>query len=76
MRRAPRPINNLFSHPYTKIEFIQRDLAVSRLTATRYLDALAHSGFLRKRKIGRYNYYINEPLFDILTSHSMTATEA
>ena len=33
-------INNLFSHPYTKIEFIQRDLNVSRITATRYLDEL------------------------------------
>jgi len=30
-------INNLFSHPYTKIEFLQRDLKVSRMTATRYL---------------------------------------
>ncbi|CQR26478.1 conserved hypothetical protein [Thiomonas arsenitoxydans] len=27
-------INNLFTHPYTKIEFIERDLNVSRLTAT------------------------------------------
>jgi cell filamentation protein, protein adenylyltransferase len=68
-------INNLFSHPYTKIEFVQKDLGVSRLTATRYLDALAASGFLRKRKFGRYNCYINEPLFDILTSSVMTATE-
>ena len=28
-------INNLFSHPYTRIEFVQRDLGVSRLTATK-----------------------------------------
>jgi hypothetical protein len=27
-------------HPYTKIEFVQRDLKVSRLTATKYLEAL------------------------------------
>ena len=60
-------INNLFSHPYTKIEFIQRDLGVSRLTATKYLDALVTDGTLRKRKIGRSNYYINQPLFDILS---------
>jgi Fic family protein len=60
-------INNLFSHPYTKIDFIQRDLKVSRLTATRYLDALALDGFLSKQKIGRYSYYINEPLYRILT---------
>ncbi|MBS0217721.1 MAG: Fic family protein [Proteobacteria bacterium] len=63
-------INNLFSHPYTRIEFLQRDLNVSRLTATRYLDALAADGFLRKRRIGRSNYYINEPLFRILTGET------
>ena len=27
-------LNNLFSHPYTKIGFVERDLDVSRLTAT------------------------------------------
>lgn len=63
-------INNLFSFPYTKIEFIQRDLEVSRITATRYLDLLADDGLLRKRKFGRNNYYINEPLFRILTGES------
>jgi Fic family protein len=63
-------INNLFSHPYTKIEFLQRDLEVSRLTATRYLDVLASGGFLRKLKIGRSNYYINEPLYRILTGEA------
>lgn len=59
-------INNLFSHPYTKIEFLQRDLQVSRMTATRYLDALAQSGFLVKQKIGRGNYYVNLALNQIL----------
>lgn len=60
-------INNLFNHPYTKIDFIRRDLKVSRLTATRYLDELAEGGFVYKRKIGRSNYYINLPLYRILT---------
>lgn len=69
-------INNLFSHPYTKIEFIQRDLDVSRLTATRYLDTLAAAGFVRKRKVGRSNYYINEPLFRILTGEAPPTGEA
>lgn len=59
-------INNLFSHPYTKIEFLQRDLQVSRMTATRYLDALAQTGFLVKQKIGRGNYYVNLALNQIL----------
>ena len=63
-------INNLFTHPYTKIEFVQRDLKVSRLTATRYLDALAEGGFVEKRKIGRSNYYINVALNQILLGNA------
>lgn len=65
-------INNLFMHPYTKIEFIQRDLKVSRLTASRYLDELTQGGFLEKQKKGRTNYYINRALNAILTRRSMT----
>lgn len=60
-------INNLFKHPYTKIEFVEKDLGVSRITATKYLDTLAKDGFLNKQKIGRVNYYINTVLYDILT---------
>jgi Fic family protein len=60
-------INNLFTHPYTKIEFLQRDLGVSRLTATKYLEALTAAGLLQKRKIGRWNYFINPALTSILT---------
>jgi len=59
-------INNLFRHPYTKIEFLMRDLNISRLTAAKYLDTLAADGFLVKEKIWRSNYYINLPLFNLL----------
>lgn len=59
-------INSLFMHPYTKIEFMQNDLQVSRLTATKYLDALTETGFLEKQKVGRSNYYINHALTGIL----------
>jgi Fic family protein len=64
-------INNLFTHPYTKIQFVEHDLKVSRLTATKYLDALVEGGFLLKRKVGRSNYYINLALYPILTGESM-----
>lgn len=63
-------INNLFMHPYTKIGFVQRDLQVSRLTATKYLDALAVGGFLQKQKIGRGNYYVNLALSAVLQGDS------
>ena len=59
-------INSLFTHPYTKIEFLQRDLNVTRLTASKYLDALADAGLMQKQKIGRSNYYINLALNQIL----------
>jgi Fic family protein len=59
-------INHLFMHPYTKIEFAQRDLSVSRLTASKYLDALAASGLVAKHRVGRSNYYVNVALNEIL----------
>ena len=55
-------LNNLFRHPYTRIEFIQQELNVSRPTATKYLDELAEGGLLVKHRAGRNNYYINQPL--------------
>ncbi len=64
-------INNLFSHPYTRIELIEQDLGVSRLTATSYLNKLVDGGFLHKRKIGRSNHYINQPLFHVLAGEAM-----
>lgn len=59
-------INNLFMHPYTKIDFVQRDLQVSRLTASKYLEGLVAGGFVQKQKIGRANYYVNVALNAIL----------
>jgi Fic family protein len=59
-------LNNLFKHPYSKIEFVVRDLQVSRLTAANYLNQLSNDGILRKEKLGKSNYYINEKLFELL----------
>lgn len=60
-------LNNLFKHPYTKIEFIQRDLNVSRITAANYLNTLADDKLLTKKRLGTANYYINDPLFKLLS---------
>ena len=60
-------LNNLFKHPYTKIEFIENDLGVSRITAAKYLNLLANDKVLKKEKLGTGNYYINEKLIKILT---------
>jgi len=57
---------NLFRHPYTSIEAVQKDLGVSRLTASKYLTELTNRGFLEKHRFGKYNYYVNRPLVRIL----------
>lgn len=64
-------INNLFYHPYTKIEFLQKDMMVQRKTATKYLDMIVEAGLLDKVKMGRSNYYINAKLMDLFISQGM-----
>ena len=66
-------INNIFSHPYTKIRFVERELGVSRITATRYLDELSAGGILRKVKVGRSNFYINVALYAILAGEAASS---
>jgi Fic family protein len=60
-------LNNLFRHPYTRIEYLQADLSVTRQTAARYLDQLAAGGFLTKLQAGRNNYYVNASLVALLS---------
>ena len=59
-------INNLFRYPYTKVAFLEKDLDVSRATATRYLEALADDGILHKSKLGRESFYTNHVLISLL----------
>ena len=58
-------INNLFRHPYTKIDFVVNELSVHRNTATKYLDELVSLKLLSKHKMGKDNFYINDALFDL-----------
>lgn len=59
-------LNNLFRHPYTKIDFVCSELNVTRPTATSYLNQLVGNGLLSKMKLGRDNFYLNTRLFDLL----------
>ena len=61
-------LNNIFKHPYTKIDFVMADLAIGRVTAAKYLDALVTIKLLKKVKLGRENYYINLPLYHLLSN--------
>lgn len=61
-------LNNLFKHPYTKIDYLVEDLGVSRPTAALYLNTLADDGLLQKHRLGTGNYYINTALFALLSN--------
>jgi Fic family protein len=60
-------LENLFKHPYTKIEFLQQDIDKTRLTVTSYLKSLVEIGLLEKVKYGKSNFYINKELFALFT---------
>lgn len=63
-------LNNLFRHPYTRIDYVVQDLGVTRQTAAKYLDTLADRGFIQKHQAGRHNYYINTALVGLFVDVS------
>jgi Fic family protein len=65
-------LNNLFKHPYTKIDWLLTDVNVSRLTARRYLSELTSIGILVKERLWRESYYINTDLYNFLLNISET----
>lgn len=69
-------LNNLFFHPYTKIEYMQKDVMVQRKTATKYLDKMVVAGLLQKVKFGRSNYYINTKLMELFLTHRINDTDS
>lgn len=60
-------LNNLFRHPYTRIEFVQSDLGITRQTAARYLRQLATAGLVQEHSVGKHVYFINAELVRLLT---------
>ncbi len=63
-------LNNIFRQPYTRIEYVENDLNITRPTATRHLEMLVEHDFLHKIKHGRSNYYVNFRLAKLLTDLS------
>lgn len=61
-------LNNLFRHPYTKIDFVMQELQIHRNTAVKYLEELVRIGLLTKHKLGKENFYLNSALFDLLAN--------
>ena len=68
-------LNNLFFHPYTKLEYFQRDMSISRQTASKYLDKIVSTGLLKKIKLGRENYYVNKGLMALFLMGSIEDIE-
>lgn len=59
-------VDNLFLHPYTKIDYIQANLNISRQTASSYLNKITEIGILDKVKLGTTYYFVNKKLFATL----------
>jgi len=59
-------IEILFSHPYTKIEFLVDGLGITRKTASKYLNELQLLGILQEVKIKNSKYFVNQQLFNRL----------
>ncbi len=59
-------LNNLFRHPYTRIEFVEKDLGVTRQTAASYLRQLVGVGLLQENSKGKHIYFVNTALVHLL----------
>ncbi|MEQ8199113.1 MAG: Fic family protein, partial [Clostridiaceae bacterium] len=59
-------IELLFFEFYTKIQYIEHGMRVTRKTAQSYLKQLEENGFLSSQKIGRERIYCNERLFGVV----------
>src|SRR5690606_34954450 len=59
-------IEQLFVHPYTKVEYISSGLGIERKAASRYLKALQQVGVLSLKPVGKENIFINDALYKIL----------
>ena len=67
-------LNNIFFHPYTKVEFVERDMHVERRTATKYLNIMVENDILSKIKIGTTNFYINTALMQLFLDRSLNGS--
>ena len=62
-------IELLFEHPYSKSEYLENRLSISRITAAKYLKALEHIGVLQSKKVWKETLYINTKLFELFKKY-------
>ncbi|MDD2871348.1 MAG: Fic/DOC family N-terminal domain-containing protein [Candidatus Gracilibacteria bacterium] len=56
----------IFSHPYTKIEFLVDGMGMTRQTSSKYLNELVINGYMIPIHKGKNKYFINLELFELL----------
>jgi Fic family protein len=59
-------VEQLFVHPYCKIEFLVTNLGIERKAASRYLINLEEIGILKSEPKGKELIYINTKLYNLL----------
>ena len=59
-------IEQLYIHPYCKIEFLVNNLGIERKAASRYLNGLEEIGILKSQQKGKEVIYINTKLYNLL----------
>ncbi len=59
-------IEQLYIHPYSKIEFLVNNLGIERKAASRYLSSLEELGILKSQQKGKEVIYINTRLYNLL----------
>jgi Fic family protein len=59
-------IEQLYIHPYSKIEFLVYNLGIERKAASRYLNGLEEIGILKSQQKGKEVIYINTKLYNLL----------
>ena len=59
-------IELVFYEFYTKTQYIESGMRVTRKTAVSYLNQLEQNGFLSSQKIGRERIYCNDRLFNVV----------
>lgn len=56
----------IFSHPYTKIEFLVDELWITRQRSSRHLQELVNNWYMKIVKIKNSKYFVNIELFELL----------
>ncbi|WP_339922853.1 hypothetical protein [uncultured Cyclobacterium sp.] len=59
-------IEQLFVHPYCKIEFLVKNLNLERKAASRHLNNLKEIDVLKSLSKGKEVIYVNEKLYNLL----------